>query len=499
MERFPYIGMRQEQAELMERVRSAETGHGGVVIVNGEAGAGKTSLVRQVLSRTSTSSVTAYCLGGDENPPFGPWLDMIRRLHQDKGWDRDTLPAPFGSSPSQWSAHEVAGMIAHWLGHRGQPLAVHIEDVHAADTASLDILRHLVTQLRDWPVLVIGTYRTDELTRRHPLWHLLPEMVRYGAVRIRMRRLTREEVAELLDKTVKEGWAQVRREPAAGARGTWADAAAASGASLAEIADRVYARTSGLALFVRELTEPFLRTGRVPMPDDPLPETLQQAIDSRLQRLPAGALEVLETAALLGEWFSYADLAEVVAPMSEEDLSDALDAAVALHVIHPEGTQGNEMVFVHALYREFLLQHLRGARRRRCHARIAEVLAGRGDVDLDTIAHHLSQAGDPRAAAYFCAAGDRARVLGPWPRRGPAICARWNGCRRDTRIGLRSSSNWREVCRWSPRNRWPRSARRRSRPHRPQGGRPSPCGRGTCGRPRTSGSTIPASCRKPWT
>ncbi|WP_369681852.1 AAA family ATPase [Alicyclobacillus macrosporangiidus] len=87
--------MYHEQAELMERLRSAESGHGGVVIVSGEACAGKTTLVRQVLSRASVPSVTAHCQGGDENSPFGPGREIVQRLYLDKGWDRDTLPAPF--------------------------------------------------------------------------------------------------------------------------------------------------------------------------------------------------------------------------------------------------------------------------------------------------------------------------------------------------------------------------------------------------------------------
>ncbi|MFZ5826213.1 MAG: ATP-binding protein, partial [Bacillota bacterium] len=384
---FPFVGRTQEQAALLAHIQAAAAGSGGLLLVGGEAGAGKTTLLRTVISTRPSVSVTGRCPGPDETPPFGPWAEAVQRLSRELGWETAHLPQPFGESPSRMSAYELAGALAHWLGQSGQPLVLAVEDLHWADEASLALLRHLPSWLADWPVLVVGTYRTDELSRQHPLWHLLPEVQRAGANRILLERLSRSEVAELLAQTLPP---ELNDETVAG---------------------QVHERTAGLALFVRELIDPVIRTRRLPGPESPLPQTLQQAIDSKLDRLPPEAVAVLEPAAVIGERFSFDLLAEVT-EMAEDALSEALEAAVARHVIRPQDTTGGWFAFDHALYRESLLSRQIGARRRKWHARIAAALLAAPEPDLDAAAYHLARAGDPRAAEYLLAAGDRARALG---------------------------------------------------------------------------------------
>lgn len=385
---FPFVGRGAERAELQMHIRAAAAGRGGLLLLGGEAGSGKTRLLQAVLTAPGAPlSATGRCPGPGETPPYGPWLEVVSRLQREQGWEVSSLPLPFGQAAGQWTAYELAGALGHWLGRHGGPLVVVIEDLHWADTASLELTRHLAAQLQDWPVLLVATYRTDELSRRHPLWRLLPEAQRAGAARMLLGRLSRAEVAELVGRTLPQE------------------------ISGPEVTDLIWERTAGLALFVREMLEAAVRTGHVPSPGDPLPQTLQQAMDSKLDRLPPAALAALEPAAVYGERFSF-DLLARVTGADEDELGEALESAAARQVILPEDAEGNWFAFDHALFREALLARLTAPRRRRWHLRIAEALASSPEADPDLVAHHLTRAGDARAVEYLLAAGDRARQLG---------------------------------------------------------------------------------------
>ncbi|MCL6444020.1 MAG: AAA family ATPase, partial [Alicyclobacillus sp.] len=282
LNKFPFVGMESERAELQTHVDTAAHGHGDLVLLGGEAGAGKTTIVQTVLSEHDVPWVTGYSVGRAATPPFGPWIEVVAKLKRIFGWDTRTLPLPFGQAPRLESMHELAGVLSDWLGQRGRPLVVIIEDLHMADATSLELLSRLTPRLQDWPLLVIGTYRTDELHRNHPLWHVIPEMLRFGASRVLLGRLTREDVAELLHITSPEWLPRISvklddQRGQANCYGTFLD----------DATDRVYKRTSGLPFFVREMIEMMIRTGQIPKAGDALPQTLQQAIDSRFARLPS--------------------------------------------------------------------------------------------------------------------------------------------------------------------------------------------------------------------
>lgn len=385
---FPFVGRSEEQAELERLIQVAVEGRGGLVLLGGEAGTGKTTLLQSVLTAASAAlSAIGRCPGPGETPPYGPWIEVVDRLRRDQGWESSPLPPPFGEATGQWSAYELSGALSHWLGRAGQPLVVVIEDLHWSDAASLELIRHMAARLQDWPVLLVATYRTDELSRQHPVWHLVPEAQRAGASRILLDRLRRVDVAELVAGALPPAMAGP------------------------DVLDLVWERTAGHALFVREVLEAAARTGQVPRPGDPLPQSLQQAVDSKLDRLPPAALAALEPAAVCGERFSF-DLLSRVVEMDEDGLSEALESAIAWRVIAPRDAEGTWFAFDHALFREALLARLIGWRRRRWHIRIAEALAGSPGAEPDAIAYHLMRAGDPRAVEHLLAAGDRARRLG---------------------------------------------------------------------------------------
>nr|WP_280953537.1 helix-turn-helix transcriptional regulator [Symbiobacterium terraclitae] len=388
MTAIPFVGRGEELEVLARHLQDARAGRGGLVLLGGEAGAGKSALVTAALERAGgVRRAVGLCPGPGETPPYDPFVQVVNRLHREHGPVPAELPPPFGEAPGNWSARDRAAALVHWLASGGGPVVVVIEDLHWADEASLTLLRHITPLLMDAPVLLIATYRTDELDREHPLWRLLPELARTGAHRVLLSPLSREDVAGLIAVVLPEA------------------------AGDPEVAALVWSRTGGLALFVRELLEAFARTGQILRPGDPLPQTIQQAIDTKMTRLSPAAQLALEAAAVCGERFSFDLLARVV-DVEEDALAGALEEAVSRHVITPVDGEGIGFAFDHALYREALLARLIGARRRRWHRRIGEALAAERGADPDVVAHHLYRAGDPRAVDYLVQAGDRARGTG---------------------------------------------------------------------------------------
>ncbi|HWI63229.1 MAG TPA: AAA family ATPase [Symbiobacteriaceae bacterium] len=371
----PLVGRQREATEFQHLLDEAAHGAGGLVLIGGEAGIGKTALLSAVLDEARDRGLTVRtgrCPGPGETPPFGPWLELAAAPHSG-------LPRPFGDGPQAGPAEIAAGLLA-LLGQN--PAVLALEDIHWADPATLDLLKHVCPRLAGRSMLVVATYRSDEVHRAHPLWALLPELQRTGARRMLLDRLAPDDVSELTTLLL--------------------------GPDESDAARRLYERTEGHPLFLCELLEAADRTGTIPGESDPLPETVQQALDSRLARLSAMAQSVLQVAAIIGERFPY-DLLLQVAGLPEDDVLTALEQAVALHVIADEH---DRFAFTHALLREALVGRLIGPRRRHWHRRIAETLVASPRPDTGAIARHLSRAGDPKAPAYLMEAGDQALHLG---------------------------------------------------------------------------------------
>jgi len=385
---IPFVGRSDELQVLARHLREAVAGRGGLLLVGGEAGAGKTALVAAALSRAEgVRRVLGFCPGPGETPPYDPFIQVVNRLHRDHGLSHAELPPPFGQAGGSWSARDRAAALVRWLSSDGEPKVVVIEDLHWADDASLELLRYTPPLLVDTPVFMVATYRTDEIDRQHPLWWLLPELTRTGAERLLLPPLSRQDVAGLVGLMLPES------------------------AGDPNVVELVWDRTGGRALFVRELLEASARTGQVLRSGDPLPQTIQQAIDAKMARLSPVTRLALEAASVCGERFSF-DLLSRVVDVEEEELAGALEEAVVRHVIAPVDEDGDMFAFGHALYREALLARLIGTRRRRWHRRIGEALSQERGADPDVVAFHLYRAGDRRAVAYLMQAGDRARRMG---------------------------------------------------------------------------------------
>ena len=219
------IGRGRELARVLAASEAARAGHSAVVLVAGEAGVGKTRFLREVIHRFRDAGgyvLEGGCVQvGTDGLPYGPLIEALRGLSSDSS--EPDLDALLGSGRA-----ELARLMPH-LEHEGEgaltqgpldgsaqgrlfehllllfgrlaaqrPLMVAMEDIHWADRSTLDLLAFLARNLRQARVIVLVTYRTDELDRSHPLLPFLAEQARRGGVeRIDLSRFERSEILDL--------------------------------------------------------------------------------------------------------------------------------------------------------------------------------------------------------------------------------------------------------------------------------------------------------------
>ena len=228
----PMVGRAEELARLLAHVDRAADGRPSAVLLAGDAGVGKTRLLDELTSRAAERGVrvlTGHCVDlGDVGLPYLPFVDLLRPVAADpdagahgRGQPRSLRPAcrPTGRAPCRpgtavtsaarcrtgrpptgrrrpAAAVRVGGGAVCELAAAG-PLLLVLEDVHWADRSSRDLLRYLLARLVDEPVVVVASYRSDDLHRRHPLRPLLAELVRLpGVERLELAPLPDAEVGE---------------------------------------------------------------------------------------------------------------------------------------------------------------------------------------------------------------------------------------------------------------------------------------------------------------
>ncbi len=396
-------GRDKELALLREKLAAAKAGKGGLVLIGGEAGIGKTTLAEAALREAAEQGfavLEGHCFDLAETPPYGPWIDLF--AHHTPSPASPPLPAAFaergsvGTVSSQMALFVAVEDFLRALATR-QPVVALLDDLHWADPASLDLVRFLSRSLAALPLLLIVTYRSDELTRRHPLYQLLPQLARdAGAERLDLRRLESDAVRTLV-----------------------ADRYHLPEEETSRLAAYLQARAEGNALFVGELLRSLEEAGTLRREGDgwrlgdlaqvSVPALLRQVIDGRLDRLDANAQLLLAVAAVVGHEVPLDLWAQVVAT-DEEALLGVIDEATAARLVEATA-DGLGVRFAHALIREALYEGILPARRRLHHRRIGEALAASPHPDPDAVAYHFEQARDARAVTWLVAAGDRADRL----------------------------------------------------------------------------------------
>ena len=379
--------------DALKRVRHAEP---STVLVGGEAGVGKTRLVeefRRVLGEP-VRVLTGQCLElGEEGLPFAPFAGAVRDLVRAEGTaildgnEREFArllpelgpPPEFGNARRGLLFESVGTLLGRLTAQ--QPVILVIEDLHWADRSTRDLIDYLVRSVRLPQLLLIATYRSDELHRGHPLRPFLAELERVrGVQRHEIDRLDREGTAEMLAHLLG-----VEPDP--------------------PTVDAINERAQGNPFFIEQFassTDP--RCGDIPA-------NLRDLLLSRVDLLPEPAQRVLRVAAVGGTRFRHELLARV-AGVDESALESALRAIVAaqLVVFDPDG--GYE--FRHALVREAVHDDLLPGEHARLHGRYAQALEAEphlvaADRAAAEIAHHWHAARDhPRALVAARHAADDA-------------------------------------------------------------------------------------------
>jgi predicted ATPase/DNA-binding CsgD family transcriptional regulator len=361
-----FVGRRAELAVLAAAYEQASDGTTRAVVVGGEAGVGKTRLVEEACAQAAEHGARVLpgaCLElGGEGLPFAPLVDALRALVRTT--DPEQLQAVLGPArrdlarllpdlevePGEGTAAAdggtgrlfelVLGVFVRLAAER--PLVLIIEDLHWADRSTLDLLVFLVRALRSDRILILATYRSDELHRRHPLRPVLNELERLRSVeRIELARFGREEVAEQLATILGER------------SSTW-------------LVDDVFRRSEGNAFFVEELAA-LVESG-----GGSLSPSLRDLLVARADRLSAPTQSVLRVAAVAGLRVAHGLLASV-AGLAAGDLADAVREAVEHHVLVVDQT-GEGYAFRHALMRDALYDDLLPGERGELHAAIARAL-----------------------------------------------------------------------------------------------------------------------------
>ncbi len=405
LERPPLVGRATELGALLARWKQAVRGRGGMVLIAGEAGIGKTRLAEEfaAIVRGQGGWVgRGRCYEPERMLPYQPLAEALRDLAaQDTSalktlpaWARDELtrlvpewagqaiqirpPSPVSHAEQQAVLlHAVATTFRHLASLR--PLLIVLDDLHWATDSIIAAVHYLVHQLAEAPTLLVGTCRLEGIGDAHSLTAMAAQLARDGlAQHLVLDRLPAEAVAELLRRTLKA-------EPEA------------------QFVTRLHAHTDGNPYFTIET----LRTlAEAPMTEGPLPVpgNVRTLIASRLQRLPAAARDWIACAAVAGRGFDL-DLIRRALGMGEDVALEAADELLRQGFLREgSGPFAPDYEFVHHLVQEVTYTGIQHRRRRRLHRLLAEATEKMNDDqpgNAGVLAYHFDAAGETAKALHY--------------------------------------------------------------------------------------------------
>jgi class 3 adenylate cyclase/predicted ATPase len=423
----PFVNRTGEITLLLDRWRMAGSGNGQIVLLSGEAGIGKSRLLRAFVDRLAGEDFLCHsfhCTPFHRSSALYPLIERLRRLaglaaddasvialaklrSLAKGCAGDPeeilrLVAPLLSlepgepeavgEESQGDLDRLLEVLVHETEvlARRRPLLLIVEDLHWIDPTSLELLQRLALHLGSLPILLALTLRPEAEAEMR---HLFP------ATGLMLNGLQRPE-----SETIIRHLAQQKQLPQ-------------------ELVDAITERTDGVALFIEQLTKAVLESDAVvdrgdhyaiaaEQPSLSIPTTLRGSLLARLDRYP-GAREVAQVGAVIGREFSYRMMAAISA-LPDEDLKFALKRLVEAELLYQAGTPPKATYrFKHALVQEMAYNSLLKKKRRRLHGAIAAYLEDRSPhlavVEPELLAHHFTESSQlQRAIAYRLQAGERA-------------------------------------------------------------------------------------------
>jgi class 3 adenylate cyclase/tetratricopeptide (TPR) repeat protein/DNA-binding XRE family transcriptional regulator len=421
----PIVAREAELSRIEAALGAVMEGAGRLLLLGGEPGVGKTRLAQEAMLAARNRGfliATGRCYEPQQTVPYYPFLEAMSRAYQaaavslrtelPRRWpdvarllpDRpSSLQIPAAASGSREEQQRLFWQVTGFLQALAetQPVALLLDDVQWADSASLDLLQHLARHTRASRLLLLGVYRDIEITASHPFEAVLRDLGREHLLeRLSIRRLSPEGTATLLATSF--GLEQVSDE----------------------FAGPLYARTEGNPFFTVEILRDLVERGDLYQESDRwqkrerveivLPDTVRSVITQRLARLSTTTHTTLQEASVLGQTFRVTDLQAMSAQDSgavEVALEEAEVAALVREAVP------DSCAFQHVLIQQTLYSELSARRRQRLHRAAGEALEHLGERERERriaeLAYHFARTDNlGRALEYSVQAAERAREAG---------------------------------------------------------------------------------------
>ena len=426
-----FVGRQREMGELKAALEDALSGKGRLVMLVGEPGIGKTRTSQELSTYATLRGAQVLwgrCYEEQGVPSYWPWVQAIRSYARER--DPERLRSEMGAGavdiaeivsdvrtqlpelakPSELDDPEQARFrlfdsIATFLrtASRTRPIMLILDDLHWSDQPSLMLLQFVARELSGSRLLLVGTYRDVELSRRHPLAAALAELTRESAAggfeRVLLRGLTEDDIARFIE--MSSGVATPRC-----------------------LSQAVYTQTEGNPLFVTEVVRLLVQEGDLSAQtvrdrgswEIRIPEGVREVIGRRLTQLTQRCNDTLTIASVIGREFELRHLDRLVDDQTEDMLLDVLEEGLNARVIEELPLSAGRYQFTHALIQKTLSDELSLIRRARLHGRVAVMLEGLYGDDAEAhapgLAYHFVQAeastGSEKLVRYSLLAGKRA-------------------------------------------------------------------------------------------
>jgi DNA-binding SARP family transcriptional activator/tetratricopeptide (TPR) repeat protein len=380
----PLVGREAELERLRAAMTRAFDGRGAIVAISGEAGVGKSRLLRQIAAEAAQSGA-GVLLGrayrSEQILPLGPWRDALR----DAGLLDDPESVLQAADPARLFA-EMAKLIDSLAAAR--PLALLLEDLHWADDMTLRLLGYIGRRVAAQPVLVVATVREEELLDVPALRNTLAELEREtGVTQLALGPLSREATAELVHALGR---------PTGKAEGQ-------------RLSEQIWSASEGNALMAVEILRAVQEGAAAPSEGAaPLPERVRQVIAGRLERLSEGARNLLGAAAVIGRDFEFG-LLQSAARLDDAAAASAVEELVRRRVLR---VAGERFEFTHDRIRETVHGELLAPRRRLLHRQAAQAIRAQHGAALEP--HYAALGAHAFEGELWDEAADCYRRAGEW-------------------------------------------------------------------------------------